>query len=301
MNKFLALIVSGGRTGTTFLGNFLSYMIEDSFSVHEPDAYIGINKKSLERIKIFGIYHMIIGRLLKRTGIRNLSQRYQAGELSLKELYEAVKRHRLNYYKSMNSSFIIESYSQWYGILPVVPHIFKQYKILGVVRDPRDWVSSWLNYEAHFGKRDNVIRLGFRRLDPEMVGDDQYAYKWDKMSSFQKLCWTWTRVYGYILTFTREDPHSILVRYEDLFLSDERERYFKEVLDFLSDFGRKKFHYDFRPELLKQKINTSSRNIFSDWMDWDPEHARQLHEMCGSLMTRFSYGHEQEWLEKLES
>lgn len=301
MNKCLVFIVSGGRTGTTFLGSLLSYMITNSFSVHEPDLFEGFTKNTLNRIKIFGFYHMVLGRILGRTGIRNLSQQYQKGKLSHEFLSESLQRQRNWYYSTIDAGLIIESYYQWYGILPVVPRVFPYYKVLGIIRDPRDWVSSWLNYEAHFGKRDIVTRLGFSRLNPKMVGDDHYIQQWNTMSSFQKLCWTWSQVYDRILSFTRDDPCSVLIRYEDLFLIDEREHHFLEMLNFITDFGDKQFHYDFRSELLRRKVNATDRKLFPDWKKWNHEEARQLDEICGPQMADYDYGKEPEWLDKLSS
>ena len=168
-NKHFVFIVSGGRTGTTFLGNLLDKMIQDAFSVHEPDVFTGINKKTWQRLKTFGFYHMVLGRALGKTGIRNLSQKYQAGQLSDRYLFKNIQRHRKEYYLSITKTLVIESYHQWYGILPAIPKLFNQYRVVGIVRDPRDWVASWQNHHrALFGKQDLVRRLGYRRLDHKM-------------------------------------------------------------------------------------------------------------------------------------
>ena len=92
MKKFLkpykVIIVSGGRTGTKYFGDLLGTLISDALSVHEPDVWKGFHRGSLERIKTFGIYHMIFGRLSGKTGIRNLSQKYLAKQINLEELVE---------------------------------------------------------------------------------------------------------------------------------------------------------------------------------------------------------------------
>jgi len=301
MDKCVTFIVSPGRTGTTFLGQLLDGMIFDSFSVHEPDVVKGFKdiNKTFENIKVFGIYHMIIGRLLGRTGIRNLAQKYQSGMLDFNELVEAVKRHREWYYKSIQKKLIIESFSQWYGILPAIPYSFNHYKIIGVLRDPRSWVASCINRGRLYGSNDMVVKLGYRRLNPEMVKDHIYSRRWKYMTSFQKLCWTWSQAYDYISNFLDIDSNSLIVSYENLFLHKNRDQHFHNMLEFITHFPKHKFNYSFSPELLNQRINAAGRKIFPDWTQWDNKHARQLHDICGRQMKQFGYGGEPEWLEKI--
>ncbi|ACV68470.1 sulfotransferase domain-containing protein [Desulfohalobium retbaense] len=298
-NKCFVFIVSGGRTGTSFLGNRLDKMIHDAFSVHEPDVFTGINKKTWQRIRTFGFYHMILGRALKKTGIRNLTQKYYSGDISYTHLCEAIINHREKYYKSIEKKLIVESYYQWYGILPALEQVFDRYKVIAIVRDPRDWVSSWINHESHFGSRDMVTRLKYRRLDPQMVGDTAFSRIWKDMSQFSKLCWTWSRVYDQILTFTKKDNNTLLVRYEDLFLTSDRDKSFIKLLDFITSFERTHFEYNFQPNLLRRRINSTNRNLFPNWRQWNKLHSQQLSEICGVQMQELGYGNEPEWLAKI--
>ncbi len=124
MNKNAVIIVSGGRTGTRFFGDLLSEMVEDSYSVHEPDLFEGLTVRTWQRLKTFELYHIVIGRLLGQTGIRNLSQKYLSDALDLDNLAHAVRDHRFRYFASLNPALIIDSYYQRYGILPVLPLAF---------------------------------------------------------------------------------------------------------------------------------------------------------------------------------
>lgn len=196
MNKNAVIIVSGGRTGTRFFGDLLSRMVADSFSVHEPDVFEGFTGRTWQRLKTFGWYHVVIGRLLEKTGIRNLSQQYLSGTLDLDALTRAVRSHRLRYYASVNPSLIVESYSLWYGILPSLPFVFPSYKVVRIVRDPRTWVASNTNHGRQYGSKDLVTKLGLRRLDPEMIGDREFEEKWPSMSEFQILCWNWKTLHA---------------------------------------------------------------------------------------------------------
>lgn len=295
MNKNVVIIASGGRTGTRFFGDLLSEMVADSYSVHEPDAFQGLDAQTWRMLKTFGLYHMVIGRLLGRTGIRNLSQKYLSGRLDLDTLVRDIRRHRFGYYSALNPSLIIESYYNWYGILPVLPQVFSSYKVVGIVRDPRTWTASCMNFGTPYGPRDLITKFGFRRLDPQMISDRYFEEKWRSMSAFEKLCWTWKTVYGLISEFVDKDSNSKLYRYEDLFLAPRSGEQVRDMLDFLVDFPGRRYSYSFDPSILKNPVHAAGRASFPDWPEWDSTHARQLNEICGPLMKRFGYGNESAW------
>ena len=116
--KHVAFIASGGRTGTFFFGEVLAEIIDDAFSVHEPDVLHGFSKRSWHAIRTFGFYQMVVGRLMGRTGIRNLTQKFLAGKMTIEDTVAAIHRHRDRYYARISQDYVIESYNQWYGILP---------------------------------------------------------------------------------------------------------------------------------------------------------------------------------------
>ena len=297
--KHVVIIVSAGRTGTRFFGDFLSSMVPGSHSVHEPDVFEGFTRRTWERVRTFGIYHMVLGRLFKTTGLRHLSEGFLGGSLELERLIEALARQRLPYYEGWAADPIIESYYQWYGILPALPRVFPLSKVLATVRDPRAWVTSWMSFGAHHGPRDLVRKLGFRRLDPAMVGDAALAGRWPEMSRFERLCWTWRTVNGLILDFVDRDPNARLWRYEDLFLSEARERHLEEMLVFLTRFPDRDFGFVPDPALLGRRVHASRPAGFPNWPDWSEVQARQLDGLCGPLMRRLGYGEETDWRAKL--
>lgn len=297
--KHVVIIASAGRTGTRFFGDLLSSMIPGSYSVHEPDVLEGFNRLTLQRIRTFGVYHMVFGRLLGRTGIRNLSQQFIAGRIDQRQLVSRLRRQRMSYYCNIAGDPIVESYYQWYGILPAVPELFEHYRVVALVRDPRTWVASWMNFGAHFGPRDLVSRLGFRRLDPIMLGDGDYAKHWEDMPPFERLCWTWGVVNGQLLDFVRNDPQSRLYRYEDLFLNRDRDRRLENLLDFITTFPDRRFATVVDHGVLRERRHASTRHTFPDWPKWTSEQVGRLDEICGPLMRELSYGGEADWESKL--
>jgi hypothetical protein len=274
-------------------------MIEDCFSVHEPDVFEGLTRRTWERIKTFGLGHMVVGRGIGRTGIRNLAQRRLSGVASESEIDAAICRHRNGYYASLAASLIIESYYQWFGLLSAVRRVYPNCRVVGVMRDPRTWVASWMNFGSHHDRRDLVRLFGQRRLSPDMIGDVEYVSRWSSMSRFERLCWDWRTIYQQIVDFAAADTRTRLYRYEDIFFCKNRLETINDMLDFITRFEDRKYRYEFKESKLDQRLHGSKTNAFPGWPDWSPEQARALDETCRKLMARFGYGHEQEWQLKL--
>ncbi|MCI4644869.1 MAG: sulfotransferase [Hyphomonadaceae bacterium] len=299
MDKDLAFIVSGGRTGTTFFGEYISEFIPDAFSVHEPDVVTQRSRRVLfKRIQDFGIWHMLIGRALGMTGIRPLSRRNLSGEFKDEApLLGAIRQHRDSYFSRIDAPLVVESYSQWFGILPQLRKVYPEARIVGIIRDPREWVVSWLNHGGRHGPGDFVTMFGHKRLTPEMVGDMQWAEAWETMSPFEKLCWDWKIINGSIAEFCEADPGARLYRFEDLFLNED-DTPMRELIDFVADQPSGQYETKFRTDLLGKKVNSRGDKI-AKWHAWTPEQARHLQAHCKPLMDRFGYGIETDWAEKL--
>lgn len=295
MNKHLVLIVSGGRTGTRFFGDLLASVVDDCFSVHEPDLFEGFTRRTWDRLKVFGFNHMIFGRISGRTGIRNLTQRYLSGELDDTAVDAAIRRHREAYYASIPTPLIVESYYAWFGLLPAVQRVFPGCRIVAIVRDPRTWVRSWLQFGGHHDRKDLVRWFGQKRLEPTMLGDTKFDKDWPHMSRFEKLCWDWRTINTCLADFVDADPDANLYRYEDLFLAEDRIESVAHMLDFMTQFADRQYGYSLDGSILERRVHASRQNAFPSWTDWSPEMARSLSEICGPLMKRFDYGAESAW------
>ncbi|MCQ0987653.1 sulfotransferase [Jiella marina] len=255
MSKDLVFIVSAGRTGTEFLGRKLSTMIDGAFSVHEPDIFYGpFDRRSWPNIRAFGLYHMVIGRILKRTGSRVLATQYRLGELSHVQVVRRVRKSRERYFASRPESLVIESNLQWSLILPVLRDAFPKAKVIVVTRDKESWVRSWMRRGDRYTERD-VVRDG--RLNPKLLGDPVAGPLWDGMSVEEKLNWEWTYTNDALLAFAETDPLTRRFRYEDLFLAADRANHFRQLLDFAARHGERHYPVSFDPAALDERINAS--------------------------------------------
>lgn len=298
MEHDFVFIVSGGRTGTQFFGDLLSEMIEGAYSVHEPDLANPLDVPRMSRaIRQFGLWHMVVGRALGLTGIRNLSQRRIQGKLSSAAAIEAIRRQRTPYYDTIAAPLIVESYPQWYGLIPEVRALRPEAKFAGILRDPRDWVKSWLDHGGHHSWRDLTALFGQRRLSPRDTGQTELAARWSEASEFEKHCWDWKMYNEPIVAAADTDPLVKVWKFEDLFLGAS-DAPMKELLAFAAEHGERSYRVNFDAGLRSDKRN-ASRGSAPRWEEWSAEQARILDSHCGPLMRRFGYGDEPEWREKL--
>lgn len=294
--KHHVFIVSSGRTGTKFFGQVLGRLIADAVSVHEPDT-LGLNLRDLlGKVRRFGAYHMVLGRILGRTGIRNLTRARLAGRLTDTQVRRGLEKQRGPFYRSLSAPLIIESHNKFYGLLDALPLQFPQHRIVCIVRDPRTFANSLLNTGYYFGSGDWVAKLGFPRLSPGMIGDPALQARWPGLSPFEKTCWYWRTVYRTIGASLSHLEHARLFRFEDLFLSEERGERLRELLDFITVFPDRTFPYRFDPGVLDRKVHASSPKGRLDWRQWTPEQAKAMDAICGPEMRAHGYGLESEWL-----
>ena len=288
-DKHFVFIISGGRTGTKYFGDVLSSLIPDAFSVHEPDVLTDFKIKSLQQIKLFGLYQLVFGKLTGKTGIRNLSQNYLSGKIDIDELKTAVSNHRRRYYESIAEDLIIESYSGWYGVIPAIRQMYKNYKIVVIVRDPRDWVTSNMNWGTMYGKRDWVDRLGLGRLEPRLLNDSGFIAQWPRFTRFQKLCWAWKSIYEIILQNISHDPNASVVKFEDVFHSKNRYEHLNRLIDRITAFSDRRFFYQIPEGILDQRKNINISSEFSSWENWLDAMKDYLDSICRDLAARFGY------------
>ena len=288
-DKHFVFLISAGRTGTKFFGDLLGDMIDGAFSVHEPDVLMDFKIKSMQQLQNFGLYNLIIGKLLRKTGIRNLSQNFLSGRIELAELKSAIVGHREKFYRSIDKELIIESYSGWYGAIPAIRSLYRNYKIVVIVGDPRDWVVSNMNWGTMYGKRDWISRLGLGRLAPAMTGDAQFEDQWQSFSQFQKLCWAWKTIYEIILRTVENDPNALIFKFEDIFRSEKKYENLAKLLSFISEFPEKKFSYRVPEAVLEKKVNINISYEFSGDENWDAKMSNDLKNICSSTALKFNY------------
>lgn len=295
-------ITSSGRTGTHFLGNVMNKMINNCFSVHEPDV-LQIDKPRLWLRKIiqFGIIRIIFGRFSIKYSPRSLSNSRIKKEISEEIAISYLKKMRINEIKELKKDKIyLEANCQMIGLVDILPKLFSNSKIIYIIRDPRDWVRSWMNKPNTYYSMKDVRQWFGGRISAKSIKSDKYSKNWKKMDVFEKLCWAWNCENSYAFECSKTNNNIQVYRYEDLFINDMKEVSFKNMLNFATSFPDEyveNWHYN--SKLFSKKYDSTNGN-FVHWRKWNRLNSLILDKHCKSLMSKFNYGNEIEWKNKLE-
>lgn len=292
MSKDLVFIASGGRTGTTFFGERLRTVIEGCWSEHEPDTLSANWQKSLARMRRFGLWHMVFGRLVGVAGLRPLGHRLLIGSIPEDECLRRLREQRARYHASISESLIVESSGRWWMFADRIHHIWPEAKLVGIVRDPRDWIESWRRYQP------NRQTLGWLRwfplgpLTPRAVGDLEWADQWERFDQFGRLAWDWRMIYGQLDRASSVSHNVRIFRFEDLFGPDDDA--VRQLVEFAGGHARRQYRVlDLKG--FTAEVHNASSGSRRHWREWPADSARLVEELCGPLMRKFGYGTEPEW------
>lgn len=262
------LIISTGRTGTIFLSRLFADLYPDSASYHERGAS--------RPIQI--LTNLYFSHLLPKSG--------------LKLGWKLLKGNEI---ESCEKKFHIDANNFLYGIASLVPELYPNLKVIHIVRDPRTYVTSQLNFSLQ--KRTSFIAnyfVPFWQPNPFLIGDIP-LYKVFGFSRFEKYCWIWNFKNRVMEGLENSTTPYLRIHFEDLFNSSNPENTFAKMTDFIglprTTGNRERF---------REPANTSAKTYFPEWPEWTSGQALQLKSFCGERMVKYGYGSEANWLEKLK-
>ncbi len=295
MTKDLVFIASGGRTGTQFLGDRLSEVIADCHSEHEPDLALGLSRQTMRRIGRFGFWHMVAGRALGLTGVRVTGHKLLTGAITEEVAFRRIRRARDGWHHSIPQGLVVESYSRWWMFAGRIRRIWPGAKTVGVIRDPRDWIGSWLRHRPAIHQRDIWFWFPVGALTPAAVGDTEWADRWDGLAQFGRLAWDWRTAYG-TLDRAADAGEVRMYRFEDIFGPDPG--HIADLVAYVADHGERRYAVGDLGGFTSETRN-ASRGPRRSWPDWPDADAHLLDAMCGPLMRKYGYGTEPEWTAKV--
>lgn len=291
-------IVSAGRTGTNFLGDFMQDVIPSSLTVHEPDTIVWRKDELAQKINRQGFINIFLLRALGIRGSKALSLKSCSGQISEEDALHWIRRDRQ---WVRNVRYYIEANTHLFGVVESLLKLPNS-KLLFMVRDPRSWVRSGMNKSGWFDKKDFQERInkgGLKRLTPANVGVE--FPNWDKASAFERLCWTWQfqnqLFMNHLKHHDEEQVHWL--SFEDLFVHHDISA-FKSMYRFITGETDGAMHANkFYNTLRQNKVNQTITMRFPSWNSWEPQHVQVLNERCGNLMRELGYGEEEAWLEMI--
>ena len=170
----------------------------------------------------------------------------------------------------------------------------KDYKIIHLIRDPRDFVTSFMNWKER--KLSGKIAHHFTPFwQPSPLHTGEIGLRdWFKLPKFEQYCWIWNFKNKYFYDTFQNQENYILIRLEDL-ISEKYEETWGRVLIFLNFSAPN----GIEKNLISNQVNKSRQVYFEKWINWNPDQAKLLNHHCGDLMHQLGYGEEEAWVSKL--
>jgi len=148
-------------------------------------------------------------------------------------------------------------------------------KLFLVTRDGRGVVRSVMGWPQFYGPESR----GAYALPP--LPNDPFQDKWDRMTRFEKICWSWQEANEFIMDSVPEDQRIQLERISTDF------EYFSEKL--ARPIGLSISHDVWREVVSKKSDNASKYYDFPAWDDWTPEQQEIFKQICGKTMSRLGH------------
>lgn len=266
----VVVVLSTGRTGTQALAHYFNTAYDHVTALHEP--------KPTRHFRMMS-NRSVTGKLPKETAVR------------------ALVRSRQRLVEKITRPVYIESNWYLYGFLEALRDVFGRPKILHVVRDPRTFIPSYINYGTFSGlKRIAAEFLPYWYLKPEQY-DPGTSKRWSGMSEPERLAWHWHVVNREIdRGAAMYGDNYLLLRYEDLFPREKKDAPgtaapaaslppgLTRLLDWIGLSPNEKL-----VQLMGDKRNASRNRGFPRWDQWDEPTRQSVLAMCGEQMERYGY------------
>jgi hypothetical protein len=190
----------------------------------------------------------------------------------------------------------IDSNNQIYALLPLAPYLYPGLRVIHLVRDPRDYVRSHLNWAKHRPKSFIANYLTpFWQPNAWLLKEMLWS-EWIRLSQFERYCWIWDYKNRYIGQLEGSSTPYLRIYFEDFFGAPNPLNALQKMLEFLDlelvDGIVGKFQHP---------VNPNKGKSFPKWAEWSNAQCQQLSAFCGETMQKYGYGNETAWREKLDS
>jgi len=294
INKPSILITSIGRTGTEFFAKFFADIIPDCTSLHEPDIvqFVGVENKIMQfaqQVRRAGFQQMVLGKITGEWSLVKLSDKRFLNRINHQDAANKLNALRVDFIQKMPGTIFIESNIGYYGLMDVSSNVFRDHRIIYIVRDGRDWVRSAYNWGEIYGKKGFRGLFSHRWPTAKDVVADPFAGKWAEFSRFEQLCWTWSKLNEYALATLSKNPDAKAFHFEKIFMGENRYEYLGNLVKFATslpgiDSKKNKNVHGW----LERKIHQGS-NEFPGWDQWTVDQKDQFRRICGALMEKLGY------------
>jgi len=261
------LIISTGRTGTIFFSRLFKDLYPQVASYHER----GVSRP----IQI--LTNLYFAHLVPKGAINAAWRLWKGSEI-----------------KNCEKPFHLDANCFLYGLAALSPDLYPGLRVIHIVRDPRSYVTSHLNFSRQKGTSFVANHLiPFWQPNPFLIGEVAFREAlW--FSRFERYCWIWDFKNRIMASLEGTQTPYLRLRFEDIFNAPQPEQVFARMTDFI---GLPRFA-GIR-ERFQDPANAAAKTVFPEWQHWNPAQCARLQALCGERMRLFGYGGEPDWKTKL--
>lgn len=262
------LIISTGRTGTQFFARLFSDIYPQVDAYHE--------RGQSRQVQI--ATHLYFSGFLSLSGLIRIWTYFKGREI-----------------ETCPKPFHIDANSFLYGLAMLAPEVYPNLKVVHIVRDPRTYLTSHLNYAVYHPTSfvGNYL-FPFWQPNPFLVKQIPWR-RFFTLSRFEKYAWIWNFKNNVIDQIENSETHYLRVRFEDAFDPQAAAAAFRQITDFIGLPPAQNVRERFR-----KAVNQAPKQHFPEWPDWTAEQCALLQTHCGNRMKKYQYGVEPAWQKKLE-
>mgnify|MGYP003979061551 CR=1 FL=1 len=252
-----AFFVSTGRTGTHFIEKFFNSHFDNICAYHEPQP---------------------------SRHLRILSNLYYSGVVTDGMLSSVYLMSRKRLFNRISCDIYIEANPFLYGFANSLIQTFPNSIIFHIVRDPRSYIESQINFGSFRGIKGLVENfLPFWFTCKPSAYKKLEGYNWRNMSDIEKVAWRWYVINYELSEFGKNNKNYYLLRYEDVFNS--RRDGLKKILNILDLTMNEKQIITYSTG----RVRVSKLNVISNWKKWDKKDLESAVNICRPLMDLYGY------------
>ena len=250
----IVFILSTGRTGTKSLAEGLAG--EQIVSLHQPP----------------------FSRLLTIA-----SNYYLHGWLPESALRWLVKRIRATQILQSDCRCYIQAFSLDHLPAKIISEQIPGVHIVHIVRDPRTFVPSYLNW-MHTRFKSFIANKFIIGWQPSGYFTGEFSWnEWHKMDEFERVCWLWVYKNRMLEKIFHNTDNYLQIYFEDLFLSKNKQT-FDNLLSFIGVPNQVNLTHIFQ-----HVKNRSKKTYIPPWEEWPSERQKRLSDICGEQMIHYGY------------